>query len=119
MTHATTNTLKTAFTFFAPSRVYCPECAAAITPRTCSIRDDVVWCLRCAEHRPTCHDWISFAISSTGLAIQWYTVRGLRFWCPDDPLDGIVTHYCKWRERLERSLPPAVFDGAPAGADPA
>ena len=94
------------FIFRTPQGVYCPCCAAAITQRTFMVKRSIVWCIRCGELRIDNTDWLYIACHWTGLATQWVKVRGLRFWTPGDPLDGIVTHYCKDREIQRVVLPP-------------
>ena len=103
----TNNAIKTPtqnFIFRVPSRVYCPGCAAAITQRTFLIRHNIVWCLRCGEHPLDHADWLGIASEWTHLSHQWTTARGLRCWTPDDPLDGIVTHYLKSREESRDTI---------------
>lgn len=97
MTHTPLPELSYAFSIRVPGRAFCPGCGVHITQRTWAVRHDVVMCLRCAEFRYDCTDWIS-------LAIRWYhkrhgftTERGISFWQPTDPGDGIVTLYLETR----------------------
>lgn len=105
MTQATT-IAPTTFIFRIPEKAYCPGCAAAITQKTFLIHHDILWCLRCGVHPFDHADWIGIASGWSALTHQWTTVRGLRVWTPDDPLDGIVTHYLKSREESRNTIQP-------------
>lgn len=102
-TQATTITPIT-FIFRVPEKAYCPGCAAAITQKTYMIRHDALWCLRCGCFTLDHVDWIRAACDWSALNHQWTIVRGLRIWTPDNPLDGIVTHYLKSREESHATI---------------
>lgn len=100
---ATTNAIST-FIFRVPQRVYCPACGMGITQRTVLIHHDILWCLRCGPNLLESADWLGVASCWSALAHQWTHVRGLRAWTPEDPLDGIVTHYLKLREESRKTI---------------
>lgn len=104
MTHNATAIAPTTFIIRIPEKAFCPGCAVAITQRTFLIRHDILWCLRCGEHPLDHSDWLGIASDWKALTHQWTHVRGLRVWTPDDPLDGIVTHYLKTREESRTTI---------------
>jgi len=55
-------------------------------------------CIRCAERQFFQDEWLAVALRYYVRHADFVQSRGILFWQPFDPLDGIVTHY-KTRSR--------------------
>lgn len=98
MTANATSTAPINFTFKAPAACYCPGCGAGLTQRTWTVNADILWCIRCGELPYAPLSWLGIAIAWRPLAHLWLHVRGILVWTPQEPEDGIVTHYLRVRK---------------------
>lgn len=93
MTNAPLPDLSYSFSVRVQGRVYCPGCGEHITQRTFGVSRNVVMCIRCAERPLFPDEWLAVALRYYARHSTFVQQRGLLFWQPAEPSDGVVTHY--------------------------
>jgi len=107
MTHTDLSDLSYSFSTRVRGRVYCPGCGVQIVQRTWSVQQSTAMCIRCAERQFFQDEWLAVALRYYVRHADFVQSRGILFWQPVEPLDGIVTHY----KTRSRKVNPAGFLG--------